>query len=692
MKQILLVSIALFASLMLFGQTERTILLEEFTNASCPPCASQNPEYNALIEANRDQIVSIKYQTEFPGYDPHYEEVPSSVSSIVDSKLQLYSEITGVPSVIIDGTFPDDSYANGVGRWEQAYPGAPFGLNQAALDYGLSFMSPVAMEISFEAIDSTDPIGIDAAVSIINTTPDTLDLSGHVLNLFMVEEENVFLEPPGTTDERDFYDVFRGAITPPAGETLNQVLAPGDTLNLSYSSAYPDYIYSVAQLGLVTYIQSTTDRSVVQSARARAKAFPFIPDGQISGNIQTAASNCDYSASANFNLRNLSDSAEITSFEAVVIDQNGDIVTNQNFTSSIQPRRTQAFSFDNFTEVGPGYNDYFIALTSVNGEDGDLNALNNLTSSIQTVKWQDDPVYTGEYSYDFEELEAYEEPANTYLSIEQDINTPAIMTTTELTAFYDFLRQNVGPTTPVPARAGGYGESDNMLYIGYLFWNPDSRNPTESWAIDKVDMTDRENSVLHFDVNHATYASFTNNVDNGIEVFVSTDCGETLEPVYSKFGNDLATTSPTDQFYAPDPASWRTDSIDLSAYDGFDEINIVFQFTSDWGNNAFMDNIVVSSDLSSNNQELEIARSVNLFPNPTVDNSVLRLDIKESTKANLTVSDITGKVVQSIFQGQTIAAGSHEFKLETRNLNPGVYLVRFDSAEGQVIRKLTVTK
>ena len=91
MKQILLVSIALFASLMLFGQTERTILLEEFTNASCPPCASQNPEYNALIEANRDQIVSIKYQTEFPGYDPHYEEVPTSVSSIVDSKLQYYS-------------------------------------------------------------------------------------------------------------------------------------------------------------------------------------------------------------------------------------------------------------------------------------------------------------------------------------------------------------------------------------------------------------------------------------------------------------------------------------------------------------------------------------------------------------------------------------------------------------------------
>lgn len=692
MKQVLPTLLLLFTCILSFGQTQRTVLLEEFTNASCPPCEGQNPDYNALIEANRDRIVSIKYQTPFPGYDPYYYDVPDGVSTIVDNKLEYYSEITGVPSVIIDGTFPDDSYANGVGIWERAYPGAPFGLNQAALNYGLSLMSPVAMEISFEAIDSTDPIGIEANVFIINTMPDTLDLSGHVINVFMVEEESIFPEPPGTTSEREFYDVFRGAITAPAGDALTQVLAPGDTLSLSYNTDYPDYIYSAAQLGLVSYIQSTSDRSVVQSARARAKDFPFIPDGAISGNIQTAASNCDYTASANFNVRNQSSSVEITSFDAVIVDQDGNFAASQSFVASIAPGGVQAFSFDDFTEVGAGYSTYTLILTDVNGEDGDLNQLDNIAPAIETVKWQDDPVYTAEYSYDFEDLEAYDEPINSYVSVEQDINTPAIMTTAELRAFYDFLTQQIGETTPVPARAGGYGLSDNFLYLGFLFWNPATRNATETWAIDKVDMTDRENSVLHFDVNHATYATFTDNVDNGVEVFVSTDCGETLEPVYSKFGSDLATTSPTDLFYAPDPSAWRTDSIDLSAYDGFDGINIVFQFTSDWGNNAFIDNVVVSSDIASNNNELEIAQSVNLFPNPTVDNSIFSLELTESTRANLTVSDITGKAVQTVFQNRDISAGSHEFKIETRNLNTGIYLIRFDSPEGQIMRKLTVTK
>lgn len=692
MKQVLPVLILLFLLTSAFAQTQRTVLLEEFTNASCDPCEAQNPNYNALIETNRDRIVSVKYQTPFPGYDPYYYDVPDAVSSIIDSKLQYYAEITGVPSIIIDGTFPDDSYANGVGLWERAYPGAPFGLNQAALNYGLSFMSPVAMNISFEAIDSTDPIGIQATVQVINTMPDTLDLSGHVINVFMVEEQNLFPEPPGTTSEREFFDIFRGAITAPAGDALTQMLAPGDTLSLSYNTEYPDYIYSIAQLGLVSYIQSSSDRSVVQSARARAKDFPMIADGSITGNIQTAASNCDYSASANFNVRNLSVSADITSFQAVVSDQNGNILANQLFTRVIEPGRTQAFAFDDFTEVGAGYNTYRLSLTEVNGEVGDLNVLDNFSSPIETVKWQEDAVYTEAYTYDFENLEAYEEPANSYLSIEQDINTPSVMTTAELRAFYNFLNANVGETTPVPTNAGGYGMSDNFLYLGFLFWNPANRNASETWAIDKVDMTDRENSVLHFDINHATYASFTNNVDNGVEVFVSTDCGETLEPVYAKFGSDLATTSPTDQFYAPDPAAWRTDSIDLSAYDGFDGINIVFQFTSDWGNNAFMDNVVVSSDLASNNNELEIAQSVNLFPNPTVDNSIFSVELIESTRANLTVSDITGKAVQTVFQNRNISAGSHEFKIETRNLNTGVYLVRFDSAEGQVMRKLTVTR
>jgi hypothetical protein len=46
---------------LLFGQTQRLVLIEEATNASCGPCASQNPAFDALLNQNRDKLTAIKY-------------------------------------------------------------------------------------------------------------------------------------------------------------------------------------------------------------------------------------------------------------------------------------------------------------------------------------------------------------------------------------------------------------------------------------------------------------------------------------------------------------------------------------------------------------------------------------------------------------------------------------------------------
>jgi hypothetical protein len=43
MKKPLLIAAALFAMTSAFGQSQRTVLFEEFTQASCPPCAATNP-------------------------------------------------------------------------------------------------------------------------------------------------------------------------------------------------------------------------------------------------------------------------------------------------------------------------------------------------------------------------------------------------------------------------------------------------------------------------------------------------------------------------------------------------------------------------------------------------------------------------------------------------------------------------
>src|SRR5258706_16343823 len=77
MKKIftLIVSV-IFVYTLSYGQSQRLVLCEEFTQASCPPCAAQNPAYNTLLNANPTKVVAIKHQTSWPGVDPMNAQNP----------------------------------------------------------------------------------------------------------------------------------------------------------------------------------------------------------------------------------------------------------------------------------------------------------------------------------------------------------------------------------------------------------------------------------------------------------------------------------------------------------------------------------------------------------------------------------------------------------------------------------------
>ena len=77
MKKTLLFAALLSASFMGFSQSQRTVFIEEFTQASCPPCETTTPALNAVIETNAEKIVQIRYQTSWPGVDPMNADNPT---------------------------------------------------------------------------------------------------------------------------------------------------------------------------------------------------------------------------------------------------------------------------------------------------------------------------------------------------------------------------------------------------------------------------------------------------------------------------------------------------------------------------------------------------------------------------------------------------------------------------------------
>ena len=75
-RKITLLAFIIVFSVAGYSQSQRFILMEEATNASCPPCATYNPAFDALLNANRDKLTAIKYHSWWPGTDPMYSQNP----------------------------------------------------------------------------------------------------------------------------------------------------------------------------------------------------------------------------------------------------------------------------------------------------------------------------------------------------------------------------------------------------------------------------------------------------------------------------------------------------------------------------------------------------------------------------------------------------------------------------------------
>ncbi len=146
----------------------------------------------------------------------------------------------------------------------------------------------------------------------------------------------------------------------------------------------------------------------------------------------------------------------------------------------------------------------------------------------------------------------------------------------------------------------GYGVGTGCVYFNNFEGNP-SFNPegtSDALVTPPLDFTNIENAELTFDVAHAPYS--IQYVD-GLEVRISTDCGSTYsDQVYFKEGDELNTTGGyLSFFFSPTMGQWRTETIDLSAYNGMETVSISFINHSGYGNSIYLDNINIGTGCSA---------------------------------------------------------------------------------------------
>lgn len=114
-----------------------------------------------------------------------------------------------------------------------------------------------------------------------------------------------------------------------------------------------------------------------------------------------------------------------------------------------------------------------------------------------------------------------------------------------------------------------------------------------------IDLGNMDFAKLTFDV---AYSRFDATRFDRLKVYVKT-CNGTETLVYNKAGSDLATSPDQTTLFQPSACNqWRKETIDLKPFAG-KTIQIIFEDVGGWGNQLFLDNILVQEvEVCPNNQ------------------------------------------------------------------------------------------
>lgn len=274
-KFYLLIISILYVVSPLLSQTQRLVLIEEATNASCGPCGAQNPAFDALLNQNRDKITAIKYHWYFPGYDPmHLHNVGENNARVA------YYGINGVPTAMLDGVIPSGA---GFG-----YPGAPSGFNQNLINQAYAVPSPFMVDLYHYLSASQDSIHVVMRIAAAQAVS-----GNYKAQMAVIEKVINFANPPGSNGEKTFHDVMKKMLPNHLGTGIPNSWEQGDYIILRESWKLAN-IYDMDELGVVGFIQENGTRSVKQAANSEPEVFaPFHnTDAAIYNLTNLTATNC----------------------------------------------------------------------------------------------------------------------------------------------------------------------------------------------------------------------------------------------------------------------------------------------------------------------------------------------------------------------------------------------------------------
>ncbi|MDP2188617.1 MAG: T9SS type A sorting domain-containing protein [Sphingobacteriaceae bacterium] len=251
------------------------VVFEHFTNASCGPCATQNPGLEAVMNNNKLKATSLKYHVSWPGVDPMYSFNPTDPTARVN-----YYGVSGVPAVRLGANASM----------------SPSQVTQTVIDNYHNNM-PNAFTYTVNTRIENNTLFVDGSV-IRNIGINSNDL---VLHIAVVEDPINYATPPGTNGEKDFPMVVRKLLPNQNGTNLGN----GETATpFNYNYPLPSSFLQ-DRLFVVVFVQANASKIAYKGAKIKAGASlasSVKNDALISGSFEVYPNPVSSQAVLNFNL------------------------------------------------------------------------------------------------------------------------------------------------------------------------------------------------------------------------------------------------------------------------------------------------------------------------------------------------------------------------------------------------------
>lgn len=169
-------------------RSQRTVVLEGFSNVSCPPCPELTANLLAMSakpEFSPDRVLFIEFAVSWPELtDPFYLANP-----VENGNRYTWYQVFGAP----------DLYENGI-QVEDA-------LDAAAMEAGV--LAALKTDPGFLIDVDADPSGATVPVGVTLSAPEPIDLGGTSLFIGLYEKVVTIDPAPGLNGQTEFHHVFR---------------------------------------------------------------------------------------------------------------------------------------------------------------------------------------------------------------------------------------------------------------------------------------------------------------------------------------------------------------------------------------------------------------------------------------------------------------------------------------------------